>query len=102
MAKLDNYNRLLIPRKLIKASDTDFSKEVRLFLRNDELFLDNPSEENNRMCCLGRVNIDYKGRFTVSNFIQKFLKTKEKTDFICYICNGKITFKTILLIPENN
>lgn len=101
MAKLDNTNRLLIPKNLLDLTTTDFSKEVRAYLRGREIFLDNPSEKLRRCCCLGVIKIDPKRRFFVSPHIRSSLNITKDTNIVFFVCNNQITFRKICFIPEN-
>ena len=101
MAKLDKQNRLLIPKNLMKSSDTDFEEEVRLYVRNNKFYLDNPSLENRRIPSLGNLKIDSKGRFFLTKSMREFLRIDEHSEISCYLIDGKVTFKKIFFIPEN-
>lgn len=101
MAKLDKQNRLHIPKNLLEITTTDFSKEVRVYFRVKEIFLDNPSTKNRRECCLGVVTVDSKGRFFASKLIRDFLGIDSKSNITCFVHQDKITFRKLFFIPEN-
>ena len=100
MAKLDKQNRLLIPKNLMKSTNIDFEKEVRLYLRGNEFYLDNPSFENRRIANLGSVNIESKGRICLTKSMRKFLQIDNNSEISCYLIDDKVTFKKIFFIPE--
>lgn len=93
MAKLDSQNRLLVPKCILEASKTDFSKEVRIYIKDDELFLDNPSNDNKMIRCWGIVHLDRNRRFCVKKIVRKVFNINEETDISCFLLNGRITYK---------
>lgn len=95
MAKLDKQNRFLIPHNLIHSSSTDFSKEVRLYIRQDDFYLDNPSSENRMVPNLGVVTLDSKCRLGFIKSIREFLKLDQSTEILCYLLNDKVTFRKV-------
>lgn len=95
MAKLDRQNRFLIPHNLITSSDTTFSKEIRLYVRQDDFYLDNPSKENRKVPNLGIVTLDSKGRLCFIKSIREFFKLDKSTEIICYLLDNKVTFRKI-------
>lgn len=101
MAKLDKQNRLIIPKALIEISDTDFTGDVRLFIRGKELFLDNPSKKNSRHNCLGEIQLDEHNRFFVPKLARELLNLKPNDNVSFYVQYGKVTFKKVFFIPEN-
>ena len=101
MSKMDKQNRLVVPHRLIKISKTDFSKEVRLFVRGKELFLDNASSRHSSCNCLGQVLLDTHNRFFVPKLAREILNLKSGDNFSFYVQNGSITFKKVFFIPEN-
>lgn len=101
MANLDKQNRLVIPRPLMLASTTDFSKEVRIYVKGNIFFLDNPSMKNRRIPNLGSVKVDCKGRFCIFKSARDFLRIDQSSQIYCYLHEDKVTFKRLLLIPEN-
>jgi len=93
MAKLDRQNRFLIPHNLIASSNTDFLKELRLYVRQDDFYLDNPSLENRTVPSLGVVTLDSKCRLGFIKSIREFLKLDQSTEILCYLLDDKITFR---------
>ena len=101
MAKLDNQNRLTVPKALVEISDTDFNGELKLFFRGKELFLDSPSAKNFQRSCLGEIRLDEHNRFFVPKLAREVLNLKPGDNMSFYVVNGKVTFKKIFFIPEN-
>ncbi len=101
MAKIDNQNRLVVPKDLIKISHTDFSNELRLFVCGKELFIDNPSSQNSKRYCLGEVHLDDHNRFFVPKLARELLNLKSGDNISFYVQNNRVTFKKVFYIPEN-
>ena len=98
MKKLDKRNCYYIPKKLIQATDVDFSKEIRLYVGRFCHYLDNTHSYLNdrRIPDLGVVHIDSKGRLYFPAKVREHLRINKSTTIDCYISEGKITFMTIV------
>lgn len=92
MQKLDNKNRLTIPKFYYDTSDCDNSKDVRLFQLGNAMFIGNYSLDTNRFSCLGKIHIDKKRRFVVPKLAREVLHLKAGDAIICYVSYGRTTF----------
>ena len=100
MSKLDNQNRLVIPKNLLEIAKFDINSEVRLYIRGKELYFDTPSKQNFRVHCVGTVKIHDNGRFHLPKLARDILNCKPDSNFSFYLYDGKICFKKIFFIPE--
>lgn len=92
MQKLDNKNRLTIPKIYFDTGGIDFSKNVGLFLLGSEMFIGNFNMDNSRYHCLGNISVDKSRRFVVPKLAREVLHLKPNDTFICYFYFGKTTF----------
>lgn len=102
MQKLDNKNRLTIPKIYLETSGLDLSKDVGLFLRCNEMFLGNYIMENSIYHCLGQIYIDKYRRFVVPKLAREVLHIKSGDVFICYLGFGKTTFLKATRYDKND
>lgn len=100
MKKLDKYFRLRIPKRLIKASATDFTDVVKIYRYPgaiNEFYLDNPRNQKTCMYEQGEAIVDKRGRIIFDRILQNRLDIyPNATHFSIYLLDGKITFKTTL------
>ena len=95
MIKLDAQNRIHIPKSLLSLCNTDFKSEIRLYINEDELFIDNPKDDYLDIPCFGKVNLDYKYRFFPSRPVREAFGLYADTKFAIYVKNSVITIKKI-------
>lgn len=100
MAKLDNQNRLIIPKNLLEIAELDIHSEVRLYIRGKELYFDTASHQNNKAYCIGTVKVQDNGRFHLPKLAREILNCKPDSNFTFYLYDGKIFFKKLFFIPE--
>lgn len=99
MQKLDNKNRLVIPKTYYDTCGINFSKDVGLFLIGNEMFLGNFVCGNFRYRCLGKIHVDNGRRFVVPKLAREVLHLKSGDAVVCYYHYGKLTFlKTTLRV----
>lgn len=101
MSKLDNRNRLIIPKTLFEMTDKDFSDDVRIFFRGKELLFDNHSAQKCNRNWLSTVTINGNNRFHLPKLARALLNLHPGDNVNFYVYNEKITFKKVSFLPEN-
>ena len=101
MAKLDNQHRITIPKSILEIAKTDFTQELRLYVYGKDFYIDNPSKLNRRICCLGVITLDSKGRLIIPKIARQVLNLKANDNITCFLLDDKITFRKVFFIPEN-
>lgn len=91
MPKLDKQNRMVLPKRLMEISETNFAKNVMIFLREDTLFLDNICLNSCIYHNLGVIRLDSHNRFYVPKLAREFLNILPGDTVTCFVTNGQIT-----------
>jgi len=95
MTRRYNQCQLTVPKGIWDISKIDPTKEIRLYVKEDVFFIDNPSDKHHNKECLGVVKLDPAHRFFIHRQIRRIYNLNSQTQFLCYLCEDVISFKII-------
>ena len=95
MSKIDTRCRIALPRDLTLMVNTNFNANLRLYVKGQKLFLDNPSPENYNIPCLGEISLNETRRFVIPQMARNIFNLKPGDEIAFYISEGKLAFKRI-------
>ena len=90
MTKLDKHNRLYIPAAIYKGSNIDYKKPIRIFRKNNFIFLDNMQSKYKYNAHLGNAYIDNRHKLYLPKKARDILEIDLNSDIIIYLSMSKI------------
>lgn len=93
MPKIDDRNRIYLPKNFSEKVNTDFNATLNLYAKGQILFLDNPSPANYHIPSLGKISINRNKRFMIPQLARSIFNLNVGDEVSFYIYRGRLAFK---------